>query len=206
MPRPCITCKHPDREQIDYDLLRGITPKTIAARPGLPHEEALKRHKRSEHHLTPELTARRLKSLVAANKDWRMLELDERQTWLMHIRRQRHELINIQEKLREQGQHMQAAQVAPTILRAQELIARWLGELINVNRTTVRQEHVLITDPAWPILQRGLSQLCQRHPEIKGEVIDLLREMEAATPAGPKLGELAGDPTNLVKWAGVRAS
>ena len=122
---------------------------------------------------------------MAANRDLHEVELEERTEWLQHLRHQRVQLVEIQAELRRTGHLVQAGQVAHAVLKNQELIARWLGELVSVNRTQVTHEHVLINDPAWPKLYAGLTRICQRHPRIRTEVFALLREVEdAAAVAG----------------------
>ena len=186
MPRRCLTCIHAERPLIDQQMVQGILPKEISKRPGMPPIDSLKRHRQGGHHRTPGAMVAHAKSLVAGNLDLHEVEFEERQTWLQHLRHQRVELVGIQAELRAGGHLVQAGHIAHAILKNQELIARWLGELVSVNRTTVQHQHVLISDPAWPKLYAGLTRLCQRHPRIRTEVFALLREVEdaAAVAAG----------------------
>lgn len=43
MPRPCLTCRHPDSRAINVDLASGVPRLTVARRYGLS-EPAVRRH------------------------------------------------------------------------------------------------------------------------------------------------------------------
>ena len=176
----------------------------------MPSRFSLERHVRSKHHRTTPTLIAHARSIVAENRDLHEVEFEERQTWLQHLRYQRAELVGIQAELRAKGHLGQAGHIAHAILKNQELIARWLGELVSVNRTTVQHQHVLVSDPAWPVLQAGLRQICERHPEVRTEVLELLMEVEGAEAltsvmevAGSGVGRGAAGRVRLVERAVV---
>ena len=192
MPRRCWTCIHAERPWIDVELMRGVPPEQVAKkRPGLTRH-SVARHKANGHHQTPSALVAHARTIVAANRDLHEVELEERQTWLEHLRHQRVELVEIQAELRRTGHLVQAGQVAHAILKNQELIARWLGELVSVNRTQVTHEHVLISDPAWPKLYAGLTRICERHPKVRAEVYALLEELQDTAGPPSAVGAMNG--------------
>jgi transposase len=115
MPPPCTICKHPARDEIDADLIAGVSPRVVARRFGRSHS-AVYRHAQS--HLPSRL--RQVLEVVetSAAEDLRQ------------------ELKNLQTKAREflaraeaAGDYGTALKTVRELVRMIELSAKMKGEI-----------------------------------------------------------------------------
>jgi hypothetical protein len=182
MGRRCTVCVHPERNAIDLALARGGEQKATSRRYGLTRH-AVSRHVLSGH-VPVSLVQAHLETLAGGRKDLEAVEIEERDGLLMNLKRQRAMLLEMQERALVGEKWSVVTQISYVVHRNLEMVGRYFGQFQTVERKTV--EHVLLRDPQYITLRSGLLEIARRHPQIRGELAELLRRVDggAAYPTG----------------------
>jgi hypothetical protein len=148
MTRPCTICGHPDREQIDLELVHNTPRQAIMARYNVSYS-ALKRHK--AHHLLPAVAMDPVVQVTAASMDitGEMIRLYNQ----ISTRLEQADQTNNWQAVR--GLHAEARNDL-------ELLAKLMGQLqtgITVN--------MLLVSPEWIRLRDKIVQALEPYPEAR---------------------------------------
>jgi hypothetical protein len=178
MGRPCVTCTHPRRYEIEKGLVEGIPYRILTEKYG-PSSASLSRH-RNEH--LPAHLAKAHESEQAK----RLTKLEEHQTARVNgntlqaldvaaqLRAINAACLEILQKSRASEKHSISLGAVDRIHRQLELQAKLLGELQD-NGPTV---NVLVA-PEWREVRVTVLQALTPYPEARAAVAEVL------TDAGP---------------------
>ena len=164
MPRKCSICCHPQREEIDKQLLCRVSYRDIARQFGVS-KDALGRH--HESHISEVLAkAHGVKEEVRAD------------SILQEVKDLKAKALSLLEKAEKSGDLKTALQGIRETRGCLELMARVLGEIrgqdINLS-TTVSLD--IYSSPQWIEVGRALAELLGPYPELKRLVGERLLEL-----------------------------
>ena len=155
MPRPCITCEHPERPKIEQALVSGTSFRKVSKRFGIGMT-ALFRHK--EAHILP-----------AVAKAQHAIEASQGDDLLAKVTMLESDARRIQRKAEAAGDLRTAISAIRELTRVIELLAKLRGELQAAPQINIAF--------VVPVLLDCLSD----YPEVKQVVATRLRELDAAS-------------------------
>ncbi len=162
MPQPCSICIHPEREQIDRDLLAGVPLRNIAERCSVS-VTALHRHKGGGHIARVLTQAREVEEIARAD------------TLLDQV----HDLLNrasaITDQAEKAGDLRTALQGIREVRGVLELLARVTGELQN-GGTSVSIN--LVNSPQWQELRARILNVLVKFPDAREALVKELSNNE----------------------------
>lgn len=175
MGRPCVTCTHPRRYEIEKGLVEGIPYRILTEKYG-PSSASLSRH-RNEH--LPAHLARAHESEQAK----RLTKLEEHQTARVNgntqqaldvaaqLRAINAACLEILQKSRASEKHSISLGAVDRIHRQLELQAKLLGELQEGGPTV----NVLVA-PEWREVRVTVLQALAPYPEARAAVAEVLQD------------------------------
>jgi hypothetical protein len=153
MPRPCTVCQHPQREDIDVDLVAGTTFRVIANRFGVG-DSSVARHRR--FHLSPALVAVHDGQQVQRHRD------------LLGILHDASEAIwGLVDAAIQQGHTAVSITALSEVRRQVELEARMTGEL---DERPVNQTVNVLVAPEWLATRGAIFEALAPFPEARAAV------------------------------------
>jgi len=158
MPQPCSICIHPEREQIDRDLLAGVPLRNIAERCSVS-VTALHRHKTGGHIAQVLTQAREVEEVVRADT-----LLDQVHDLLEKAR-------SLTDQAEDAGDLRTALQGIREVRGVLELLAKVTGELQTGNQVNI------FTSPAWLKVRTEIIGTLVRHPQARTDVIAALEKI-----------------------------
>jgi hypothetical protein len=190
MARPkfirCIVCHHPKRAQIEMLRAGGATLRRIAARFGPPlSKDTIHRHCRD--HLSRERRAELIAGPVRVH-ELAGKAAEESRGLLEQLQIVRSVLLNQFLVAAEAGDRHGVATLAPQLLLSLRELGRLTGELRELSGVTINQQNVLnlFAMPEFTKLQQGLLMVARKHPEARGDIVAVLRDLDAAPTPGSK--------------------
>ncbi len=160
MPRRCTICDHPDREEIDNELVEGKPYRSIAKRFNVSAPATL-RHKRS--HLPAKLIlAKKAKEAASADRI------------LANVCKLKSRTERIFRKAEKAEDHRIALSAIRELRNTIELLAKLAGEL--KDGTTV---NVLVT-PEYRSLRTTIISTLAPYPEARVAVANALKDIDHA--------------------------
>jgi hypothetical protein len=163
---------HPDREKLEFELTIGRPLREVAEKYGLS-KSACQRHLKK---IPPYLRAANLGQLLAPGVDLERLKHEEGQGLIAVMANQRARMIMIQDRAMELGEHALAVQVSGRIREWSELIAKFLGELVEHSRST--SINVVVT-PQFTKLRNIVIDVLRKYPEALADFTARMQAFEA---------------------------
>jgi len=159
MPRKCTICEHPQVDEINKALLKGVSLRNIAKQYFV---SAASLHRHKEGHLPAKLVkAREAREIAKAD------------SLLDQVTELRDKALSILDKAEQAGDLRTALQGVREAKGCLELLARLQGEL--QEQATV---NVLI-NPQWLSLRTVILQTLEPYPEARLRLAEALREVES---------------------------
>jgi hypothetical protein len=184
-PRPCMVCKHGERLRIEALQAGGATLDNLSAQFGVSRD-ALHRH--WHQHVADETKAN---LLLGKAKIEKLAELaaDENRSVIEYLGIMRSLLFSQMERLARKDDHAGVAAIASRLTRVLAQLAQVTGQASEFAAKTsisVTNNYALTSTPAFNELQRELLRLCNRHPQIRQDVVEMLRRIDRQyAPAAP---------------------
>lgn len=180
----CAVCRHADRPRIEALRCAGVSLDKIAEQFDL-HRDAVWRH--MERHVTDE---RKIGYLIGAGKMARLAEIaaEENQSVVEYFAILRSALFFQLDRLAAANDHVGVATISAQLTSVLDKIARITGQISSVANSTVInvQNNVqILNSPPFADLQSGLLRVCATHPEARGEIVALFRDLDAKYGAAP---------------------
>lgn len=170
--------EHPDRGRIEFDLCRGVPPRTVAKKYSVGLHACYRLLKR----LPPQLKAAHMGARLKAGADLEKLRIEESEGLLQNLATQRARLLLCQDSALDAGDAAKVAYIANVIHRNLELVGKYLGEFAQHQiHTTVG---VLIS-PEYLEFRAALMRALAPYPDARRAVAVALHGIEAksADPA-----------------------
>jgi hypothetical protein len=153
MPRKCLVCSHPKREDIDRSLVEGEAYREIGRRYKLD-KSALSRHKKL--HLAETLiAARQAEDALRGESLWDQIQ------WL------RSKALSIAGKAEKMKDYRTALAGIRELTRIVELMAKLRGDLNN-------QPINIILSPQWIELRTRIVSTLEEFPEARAKLTEVL--------------------------------
>ena len=187
-PEQGAIAKHPERERVEADLLRGVPVRVVMRKYGIGKDSCYRflakipKATRAKHY------AEALKP--GANLD--ELRAQESEGLLLGLHAQRMRLLMFQDAAAERADDEMVTRLASQIHRNLELVGKYLGEFVSLSKVQVT---TLTLTPEYMKLREILLTTLSRYPEARGEILAELRKLEALppskVPAGAQVVEAA---------------
>ncbi len=178
MGRPCVTCTHPQRYEIEKGLVEGTPYRKLTETYG-PSSASLSRH-RNEHlpaHLAKAHQAEQAKRLSKLeNRHAERVNGHTQQALdvVQQLRAINSACLEVLAKSRTEGKHSLSLQAVDRVHRQIELQAKLLGELQETGPTV----NVLVA-PEWRELRVTVLQALTPYPEARAAVAEVLTDAGA---------------------------
>lgn len=175
MGRPCVTCTHPKRYEIEKALVEGVPYRKLTKKYG-PSSASLSRH-RNDHlpaHLAKAHEAEKTKRVTKLEDHQAALaEQDTRQALdvVQQLRAINSACLEVLQKSRSDGKDSMSLKAVDRIHRQIELQAKLLGEL----QEQGPQVNVLVA-PEWHHIRVNVLQALNPYPEARQAVAEVLED------------------------------
>jgi hypothetical protein len=175
MGRPCVTCTHPKRYEIEKGLVEGIPYRILTEKYG-PSSASLSRH-RNEHlpaHLAKAHQSEQAKRLTKLeDRHAARVEGNTHQALdvVQQLRAINSACLEVLQKSRDDGKHSLSLQAVDRIHRQLELQAKLLGEL----QETGPQVNVLVA-PEWREIKVTILAALSPFPEARSAISKVLQD------------------------------
>lgn len=157
MGRKCSICEHPQRDEIDKQLLHGDLVSEISLKFGVS-DRALYRHAKSH---VPELLAKASRANEVARADNLLAELKS-------FRERTIRLLDMAEQAGTTRAYGSPAQYLKEIREQIKLLAELEGRIAAQPQTNI---NVLFNNPEWIEVQRRIIEALEQYPQAKEAVI-----------------------------------
>ena len=171
MPRRCTVCDHPQREEIDMQLVCGESYRTISDHFGLS-KTALIRHK--ESHIPD--------ALVEAQDAGEVAQADD---LLAQVKALQAEAQDILGEARAAGDLRTALRGIGQALSCLELLSKIEGRLQDQQSVQVNVNMDIYRSPEWLRVGRMLADVLRDYPDLRATVAAKLGDMAEAAEAQP---------------------
>ena len=176
MGRPCVTCTHPKRYEIEKGLVEGVPYRILTEKYG-PSSASLSRH-RNEHlpaHLAKAHEADKAKRVTKLEGHQAARTEQSTQQALdvvQQLRAINSACLEVLQKSRTDGKHALSLKAVDRIHRQIELQAKLLGEL----QEQGPQVNVLVA-PEWQEIKVHVLQALAPHPEARSAISKVLTDV-----------------------------
>ena len=171
MPRRCTVCDHPQRVEIDMQLVCGESYRTIADQFGLS-KTALIRHK--ESHIPD--------ALVKAQDAGEVAQADDLLAQVKALQTEAQEILG---EARAAGDLRTALRGIGQALSCLELLSRIEGRLQDQQSVQVNVNLDIFHSPEWVRVGRMLAEVLRDYPDLRATVAAKLGDMVEAAEAQP---------------------
>jgi hypothetical protein len=194
--RQCVVCNHPERARIELRRVGGAGLDAVANEFGIGRDSI---HRHFKNHVS----ARRRAELMAGPARVEGLAnaaATESKSLLEYLGITPSVLFNQFLSCAEAGDHNGVATVAGRLLESLRELGRVTGELRQLSGVTINNNTLnIVSSPGFISLQDGLLRIARAHPEVRSEIVNLLRGLDA----GPEASEPNGPP--LIEAEAVHA-
>lgn len=170
MPRRCTVCDHPQREEIDRQLVCGQAYRKIADQFSLSFG-SIARHK--ESHIPD--------ALVKAQDAGEVAQADD---LLGQVKALQDEAQSILTEARAAGDLKTSLMGISRALSCLELLFKVEGRLQDQQSVTVSVNMDIYHSPEWVRVGRMLAEVLAPYPDLRGEIAAKLKAMALAAEAG----------------------
>ena len=181
-PRTCQVCRHPERERIEALRASGASLESLA-RKFKVHRDAVWRHWRE--HVSADLKTAYLAgpSTIAELKERAALEGG---SILDHLSILRSILMGAITASAEAQSAFTLATLSGRLVAVLKAIGQLTGEIERLNPSiSITNNLAILSDPRMIELQSGLLSIARKHPAARGDLVALLRGLDAAAPSRP---------------------
>lgn len=184
--RRCKICKHNDRERMEWMAASGASLKSIASKFQVPYDP-LWRH--WQNHVSDH---RRATLLAGPLKISQLVDVgaEESKSVIDHLKVMRGVVYDALLAASEAGDRNGISMLTGRALEILQELGRASGELIRAGSSvSLQQNNYFFGSPVFRRLETGLLEVCRRHPEVRDEVVNMLRNLDggasslAALPA-----------------------
>ena len=188
----CSICAHPERTKIEALVTGGNSMSAIATQFRVDRSQ-LSRHMNGGPNAPPHVSDAEKSAYLCGSADvlkLRKLAAEENGTILEDLQlvkamcfRQLHDAATVKDSNR-------FAALAGRFLDILEILGQRTGEIARLNPgVTINQNTTvsITTSPQFVRLQRALMRLVMNHPQLRGEIADMLRECEGEEARGELL-------------------
>jgi hypothetical protein len=169
---------HPRRGEIEHDIAKGISQRTIAKRYDISRDVVMRWAKR----IPPQLRAKRYVGLLKATDDLERLRIEESDNLLKNLAVQRARLLLAQDRAIAIEDLSVIARLSAQIHQNLELVGKYLGEFAKVS---VQTNISLLVTPEYLKLRAALLQALADFPQAKYAVAAVLHQIEGAAAQEP---------------------
>lgn len=173
----CAVCKHPQRSRIEALKASGMSLNKLSAQFGVSRDAI---HRHYKDHVTEQ---RKASYLLGKQRISELTEMaaEENKGVIEYLALLRSTLFFQLDKCANKGDEWGVQAMASRILDVLREIAKLTGELaLTAAKTEINIQNnvaVLNSEPV-AALQSGLLDLCANHPEIRDDVVRLLRDLD----------------------------
>ncbi len=184
-PRACQVCRHAERQRIEMLHLSGVSLDKLAERFEI-HRDALWRH--MQRHVSEEAKA---SYLIGPARIAELAEIaaEESNSVVDYLGVLRSTLFALIDKRAAEGNDQAVATLAQRALHVLKEIGRATGQINTLASSTIiniQNNTAILNSPPFADLQSGLMQICARHPDVRSDIIALMRDLDARYAAQPK--------------------
>lgn len=195
-PRPCMICRHAERERIELLRASGVSIDKIAEKFGLSRDMVWRHWRdhvdeaRRQTYLTGPALLGELSEIAA----------EESSSVLDHLRIMRSLLFRALSNSAKDGDYARMAQLSPPLLKVLKQLGHVTGEISQiVSNVTINNTHTtILTSAPFLDLQTGLLAVCAAHPDARAAIVTLLHDLDAkyaaGEPAGPPMRTITCEP------------
>jgi hypothetical protein len=183
----CQVCRHPERIRIEALHVGGVTLDALEAEFGL-QRDAIHRH--CKNHVSRIAKVNYLAGPVQI-ATLAQAAARENKSILEYLSVIRSILMAQLVKQAEKGNARTAGQISGYLTTVLQTLGKITGEISGLASATLtinnnNSLHVMNSQP-FVELQAGLLEVCQKHPDARGDIVDLFRRLDAkhAAPAEP---------------------
>jgi hypothetical protein len=191
-PHRSVIEKHPRRSEIEHDIARGISERTVARKYDISRDSV---HRWSKTKIPPQLKAERYVGLIKAGDSLEQLRIEESDNLLKNLAMQRARLLLAQDKAIEKHSLMAISYLSAQIHKNLELVGRYLGEFA---KHTVQTNISILVQPEYLKLRTALLQALADFPEARWAVANVLHSIEGAA-AAPNGHDKAGSAPVMIE-------
>ena len=189
-PRTCQVCRHPERERIEALRASGVSLESLAKKFRV-HKDALWRHWKD--HVSPDLKIQYLAgpATIAELKERAALEGG---SILDHLSILRSILMGAITASAEAQSAFTLATLSGRLVEVLKEIGKLTGEIERLNPSiSITNNLAILSDPRMIELQSGLLAIARKHPAARGDLVALLRGLDAAVPSRPSPPLIEGE-------------
>jgi hypothetical protein len=181
-PTTCGVCAHPERARIEALRAGGVSYRVLSDKFVLSKDSL---HRHWINHVAPERRAALIVGPVRL-EDLANRAADEGKSLIDYLTIARSVLFNQFLLAAEVGDRNGVATVAGRLLECLREVGRLTGQLRDASATTINNSLNVnvIASPEFVALQSGLLQIARQHPGARGDIVALLRSLDAA-PSAP---------------------
>jgi hypothetical protein len=189
-PRTCQICRHPERERIEALRASGASLESLA-RKFRVHKDAIWRHWKD--HVSPDLKIQYLAgpATIAELKERAALEGG---SILDHLTILRSILMGAITASAEAQSAFTLATLSGRLVEVLKEIGKLTGEIERLSPSiSITNNLAILSDPRMIELQSGLLAIARKHPAARGDLVALLRGLDAAVPSRPSPPLIEGE-------------
>lgn len=179
----CQICRHPERAHIEALRVGGASLRALEIQFGIS-KDALHRHMRD--HVSE---ARKKELLIGPARVAELVDAaaGESKSLLDYLGVTRSILFNSFVNAAEAGDRNGVANLAGRLLDSLRELAKLTGELRESAGVVINNNLAIVASPQFVALQGGLLAIARRHPDVKAEVIALLRSLDDRPATGSRV-------------------
>lgn len=181
-PSQCAVCAHPERARIELLRAGGASLRSVSEKFGVSKDSV---HRHMHGHVSP----RRKAELVAGPvvvEELASAAAKESKSLLDYLAITRSVLFSQFLTAAEAGDRPGVANLAGRLLENLKELGRLTGELRELSGLTINNNTLnVIASPEFLALQEGLINIARAHPTARGDIVALLRGLDA-TPLSLK--------------------
>jgi len=181
-PRTCQVCRHPERERIEALRASGASLESLAKKFRV-HKDSIWRHWKD--HVSPDLKIQYLAgpATIAELKERAALEGG---SILDHLSILRSILMGAITASAEAQSAFTLATLSGRLVEILKEIGKLTGEIERLNPSiSITNNLAILSDQRMIELQSGLLSIARKHPAARGDLVALLRGLDAAAPSRP---------------------
>lgn len=183
-PRTCAVCRHEERSRIEALLAAGISLDKLASRFNVSRD-ALWRH--WHRHVDAES---RVSLLIGPGKLAALAEVcaTESNSTLDYLKILRGVIFGALERKARERDDGALPSISNQALKVLRAISTLTGEISSIANTITINNHnlTLVSSEPFRDMQDGLLRLCSKHPEARGDIVALLKNLDEKYSPAPQ--------------------
>jgi hypothetical protein len=174
----CAICRHPERARIEALNCAGVSLERLSEKFEV-HKDAVWRH--MQRHVSEE---RKASYLIGPAKIAALAEVaaEESESILDYLNILRSSLFALLDKRASEGDHCAVSMLSARATEVLREIGKLTGQISNFANSTVinvQNNTTILNSPPFADLQSGLLEVCARHPQVRADILELLRGLDS---------------------------